>query len=153
MARARAARLVSAGAARAYDAWVDPARWAAFVDGFREVERLDPNWPDPGAEVAWRSVPDGRGTVHERVEVARRGECFETAVSDPSLTGSQTVSLEPAPAEGSRERTLVTVTLDYRLAQGGPLRALTDVLFIRRALGDSLSRTLARFAAEIDQRR
>jgi hypothetical protein len=38
--------------------------------------------------------------------------------------------------------------LDYELARGGPLRAIADVLFIRRALNQALGRTLARFATE-----
>jgi uncharacterized membrane protein len=45
-------------------------------------------------------------------------------------------------------RTRVELRLDYELAQSGPLRALADVLFIRRALTQALHRTLARFAAE-----
>ena len=40
------------------------------------------------------------------------------------------------------------IELSYRLQKGGPLRALTDVLFIRRALADALARTLRRFATE-----
>jgi hypothetical protein len=38
--------------------------------------------------------------------------------------------------------------LDYELQQGGPLRAITDALFIRRALSDALVRTLRRFSTE-----
>jgi len=45
--------------------------------------------------------------------------------------------------------TEVTLSLDYRLKSGGPLRAVVDVLFIRRALGDSLRRTLVRFSREL----
>jgi hypothetical protein len=44
--------------------------------------------------------------------------------------------------------TLVAIALDYRLEKGGPLRPLTDVLFIRRALAQMLRRTLSRFAIE-----
>jgi hypothetical protein len=38
--------------------------------------------------------------------------------------------------------------LDYELTGGGPLRALTDLLFIRRALTMALERTLRRFSTE-----
>ena len=42
----------------------------------------------------------------------------------------------------------VLVELDYELNEGGPLRAVADLIFIRRALRDSIRRTLQRFAVE-----
>ncbi len=41
--------------------------------------------------------------------------------------------------------------LEYELARSGPLRGVADVLFIRRALRDSLRRTLDRFAVEVEE--
>jgi hypothetical protein len=42
----------------------------------------------------------------------------------------------------------VALVLEYDLTTYGPLRALADALFIRRALRDSLRRTLFRFEIE-----
>ena len=41
--------------------------------------------------------------------------------------------------------------LDYELSSGGPLRVVADALFIRRALRDSLRRTVHRFAVEAEE--
>ena len=60
------------------------------------------------------------------------------------MSGTQQVSF--GRAEDGRTR--VELRLDYELAQAGPLRAVADVLFIRRALTQALDRTLARFATE-----
>jgi hypothetical protein len=49
------------------------------------------------------------------------------------------------------EGTRVELTLDYELSKYGPLRAVADVLFIRRALRDALRRTLRRFAIEAEE--
>jgi hypothetical protein len=43
----------------------------------------------------------------------------------------------------------VTLSMDYTLKEGGPLRPFTDFLFIRRAIGDALKRTVDRFAREL----
>jgi hypothetical protein len=43
---------------------------------------------------------------------------------------------------------VVGLELEYELTKSGPLAALTDVLFIRRALTDALRRTLRRFGVE-----
>jgi uncharacterized membrane protein len=75
--------------------------------------------------------------------VARTPTGFSTRVAEERLLGLQSFeALEDG--RGSR----VEVTLDYQLAGGGPLRAVTDVLFIRRALRDALTRTLRRFSVE-----
>ena len=42
----------------------------------------------------------------------------------------------------------MTLTLDYELKNRRFLTPLADLLFIRRELGDSLRRTLARFGHE-----
>ena len=44
----------------------------------------------------------------------------------------------------------VELSLEYELARYGPLRGLADALFIRRALRDSLKRTLFRFSVEAE---
>jgi hypothetical protein len=70
---------------------------------------------------------------------------FATEVFDDSLHGTQRAYFEPAEG-GSR----VLAELEYELTKYGPLRALADVLFIGRALRDSLRRTLGRFAVEAE---
>ena len=108
------------------------------------VARVDAGWPATGATLIWDSRPGGRGRVVERVTryEARVGQTSE--VEDERLRGTQTVGF--AALEDGVE---VSLELEYQLKESGPLRAVTDVLFIRRALGDSLRRTLARFAREL----
>jgi hypothetical protein len=90
----------------------------------------------------WESGPAGRGRVTERIREVTP-EAIVTAVFEDQLTGIQTVSFDP---EG--EGTYVTIELAYELQAGGPLRWLTDILFIRSALTDALRRTLRRFSTE-----
>jgi hypothetical protein len=123
----------------AEELWYDPHRWAAWIDGFGHVAKLEGDWPHTGARLLWDSPPRGRGRVEERVIAyeARGGQQVE--VEDERLTGVQTVWFEPA---GDQVR--VILTLEYRLKKRNPLTGL----FVRRALRDSLGRTLTRFAHE-----
>jgi hypothetical protein len=113
--------------------WFDLARWPAFIDGFAAVVRVDPGWPEQG-EIVWDSTPHGRGRVVERPDGS-----FE----DARLEGVQSVTFETA-ADGS----VVRLVLDYRIKQRTPLTPLLDLFFVRRAVRDALTRTVARFAAE-----
>jgi uncharacterized membrane protein len=92
----------------------------------------------------WESIPSGRGTVTEKVRASEPGRRIETEVLEQRLIGTQTV--EFAPAEGGG--TEVAMGLEYTVLTGGPFGRLVDVLFIRRAQGDALGRTLRRFATE-----
>jgi hypothetical protein len=47
----------------------------------------------------------------------------------------------------------VSLRLEYELTKDGPLSALADVLFIRRAVRDALGRTLRRYAVEAEEER
>jgi hypothetical protein len=127
----------------AQELWSDTARWPTFADGFARVVELDPAWPEPGSKVIWESGPAGRGRVTERIRDLTPGKLIVSQVFETQLIGTQRVTFEPDD-EGS----LVTVELQYELQKAGPLRALTDVLFIRRALSDMLARTLRRFSTE-----
>lgn len=113
--------------------WFDLQRWPGFVDGFARVVQVDPGWPATG-RLVWDSTPHGRGRVVEHAG---------GAVEDAKVAGTQHVSFEPHDAG-----VLVAVELDYRLKGRGPLTPLLDVLFVRRAMGDALERTVRRFAAE-----
>jgi uncharacterized protein YndB with AHSA1/START domain len=141
VARERAVTSLPPG--EAIDLWLDTARWPAFVDGFARVERRHERWPEPGATVVWRSRPGGRGTVTEKVaELEPPGRVVVTVLDD-KLAGRQTVTFEEDEG-GCR----MLVELDYELSEGGPLKAIADAVFIRRALRDSIRRTLQRFAVE-----
>src|SRR4051812_2640883 len=144
MARVQRSQVVALPPGEAFELWTDVARWPTFVDGFGRVERLDPDWPAQGAKLAWRSVPSGRGIVTEKVVASDPGARFATAVLEDRLAGTQTTELAPADEGG----TAITLALDYELLKGGPLAALTDAIFIRRAQDDALARTLRRFATE-----
>jgi hypothetical protein len=122
--------------------WVDTNRWPTFVDGFGYVVDQDEHWPEPGSKVVWQSGPAGRGRVTERIrELA--DSAVSSAVFDSQMTAIQTIRFEPAE-DGSN----VFLSLDYELQQGGPLRRVTDALFIRRALAMALERTIRRFSTE-----
>jgi hypothetical protein len=143
VSRASATTLVSGRAVDAEELWYDPHRWAAWIDGFGHVIKLEGEWPQVGARLVWESPPKGRGRVQERVTAyePRSGQTVE--VEDERLRGTQTVTFEPV---GDEVR--VTLTLEYELKQRSVLTPLLDRLFIRRELGDSLRRTLTRFGHE-----
>jgi uncharacterized membrane protein len=127
----------------AFRLWADVRRWPTFIDGFARAKRLDDGWPAEGAKLVWESTPDGRGIVTERVIESMPGAQLATQVFEERYTGMQVVTFEP-DGEGS----VVEIELAYELSKGGPLRGVTDVLFIRRAQSDALVRTLRRFATE-----
>jgi hypothetical protein len=142
-----ASRGVALPPERAAALWADVRRWPTFVEGFAHVEQKDDTWPQQGAKLVWASIPGGRGRVTEKV-VAHDGGRFATRVFDESLAGTQTVTFQLAE-DGS----VAELSLEYELNptsvwRQGPVGKLADVLFIRRALGDSLARTLRRFATE-----
>jgi hypothetical protein len=129
----------------ALELWTDPRRWASFVEGFARVLEQTGDWPEKGSKVVWESIPAGRGRVTERVMESGVG-IFATEVFDDSLHGTQRATFEPVEG-GTRAR----LELEYDLTKYGPLRAVADVIFIRRALRDSLRRTLGRFAVEAEE--
>lgn len=120
--------------------WYDPHRWAAWIDGFGHVAKLEGEWPQVGARLLWDSRPQGRGRVLERVVSYEPRGGQSVAVEDEKLTGVQTVAFAP---NGDEVR--VSLTLEYSLKEGN---RILDLLFVRRALRDSLQRTLTRFAHE-----
>ena len=143
MGKVRAQVSVPGLASEAEALFYDPQRWPAWIDGFGHIAKLEGPWPRTGARVVWDSKPGGRGRVVERVErfEARSGQSVE--VEDEQLRGTQTVSFEP-----DGDVVTVALELEYELKQGGFFMPLTDALFIRRAMRDSLKRTLTRFARE-----
>ncbi|MFN2617069.1 MAG: SRPBCC family protein [Thermoleophilaceae bacterium] len=145
MRRAQAQATVELTPEAARRLWLDVGRWPAFVEGFAHTVEVSPDWPSEGAKLVWQSVPSGRGRVTERVAEGA-AERFVTDVYEDSLVGKQTISFAEV-AEGTR----IELRLDYELSRYGPLRALADAVFIRRALRDALRRTLRRFAVEAEE--
>jgi uncharacterized membrane protein len=147
MAKVTARIEVSGPISEAEALWYDPARWPAFVEGFAHIIKKEGDWPKQDARVVWDSVRDGRGRVVERVRryEARVGQTVE--VEDPKLHGTQAIAFE---ALTDPPRTAIKLELQYKLKGttfGGPI---VDVLFVRRALGDSLRKTLMRFRRELE---
>jgi uncharacterized membrane protein len=136
--------LIDLAPEQAFELWTDPRRWPTFVDGFARLEQVDGEWPAPGAKLVWQSTPAGKGRVSEKVIASEPPLRFATRVVEPRSLGTQSIEFM-AIEEGG---TCVELVLDYQLTTGGPLRAVTDLLFIRRAQGDALTRTLRRFAIE-----
>ena len=124
--------------------WYDLERWPAFVDGFGHVAKLEGEWPQTGTRLVWDSLPRGRGRVVERVLEQAAGAGQTCEVEDPRLRGTQRVGFQ-----SDDDGTVIVLQLDYTLKERSPLTPVVDLLFIRRALRDSLRRTLVRFAREL----
>jgi|tagenome__1003787_1003787.scaffolds.fasta_scaffold18610485_1 hypothetical protein len=139
--RVHASTVVPGRAEEAEALWLDPVRWASWVDGFGHVLSLDDTWPEPGARLRWTSVPRGRGLVAERVIGRRPGRSLTLEVEDEKLNGTQTVTFAPGDDE-----VRVTLALEYELKDRTP--GLVDRFFVRRALRDALDRTVRRFGHE-----
>lgn len=146
MGRAQARVETVGPIAEAEALWYDHRRWASFVEGFAHVARVEGEWPHVGARVVWDSGRAGRGRVVEQVieHEPRVGQTVQ--VEDPKLRGTQRVSFTLAEGDAIE----VALELQYELKSKGPAGRVVDVLFVRRALTDSLRRTLVRFARELE---
>jgi Polyketide cyclase / dehydrase and lipid transport len=126
--------------------WTDLERWPSFVEGFARVLDRSPDWPDGNARVVWESTPAGRGRVTEKVAQGQGPDRFVTHVYEERLAGTQIFRVVESEA-GSRAE----LSLEYKLTKYGPLSAVADAIFIRRAIRDSLRRTLFRFSVEAEE--
>ena len=125
--------------------WFDLSRWPSFVDGFGAMALWHGEWPQRDARVVWDSRTNGRGRVVEHVLEYEPGVTQLVGVEDPQLDGTQRVTF--SATDGG---CVIGLELSYELKRApGPGRALADLLFVRRALGDALRRTLRRFAVEL----
>ena len=129
MPEVRASAAVSGPAEPVLELWYDTRRWPVFVDGLKTVLRVDPAWPVSGS-VIWESTPHGPGTTRE---TALGGGAVR--VEDPRMIATRTVHFADD---------VLHVTLEYKLTGANPIVGF----FVKRALRDSLRRTLARFARE-----
>jgi hypothetical protein len=142
---ARAEAEVALAPEAALRLWTDVSRMPSFVEGLARVVEADPDWPAAGARLIWESVPAGRGRVTEKVTGDAGPDRFGTLVFEERLAGRQTFRV--VESEGGAR---VELSLEYTLTKYGPLGALADAIFIRRALRDMLRRTLTRFAVEAE---
>lgn len=131
-------------------AWVETDRWSAIVDGFSRIVERSSDWPAPRSFVIWESGGGGRGRVSEEVEAHDPAGRFATMVADPQLAGTQTLMATVVPTPDGGETTRVELVLDYELTGASMFQSLMDSLFIRRALRDSLRRTVAGLVAEVE---
>jgi hypothetical protein len=143
MGLVRAVQRVPGLASEAEELWYEPQRWPTWIDGFGHLHKLEGDWPEVGARAVWDSRPGGRGRVVEEVTAFETRVGQTLAVEDEKLRGTQRVAF--APASGEVE---VSLELEYELKGANALTPLTDALFIRRSLRESLARTLMRFARE-----
>ena len=145
MGRARTKMVALGRLSDAEALWYDTGRWSSFVDGFGRLGKVDEGWPREGASVIWDSRPGGRGRVLERVARYAAGDGQDVEVEDERVTGTQSIRF----AANGDDRVAVSLELRYRLKRTFPGIAIVDLIFIRRAMRDSLARTLRRFAIEL----
>jgi len=146
MSRVSESVLIQASLAEVWDFYFEPRGWPAWVDGFASVETSD-GYPEPGGSLRWRSIPAGRGGVTEHVLEHEPRRLHRVAFRDSEAAGELRSSFA---IEGETAR--VTQELDYRLRRRNPLARLTDRLFIRSQMRDSVRRSLARLKVEIESR-
>ena len=137
--------LVDASLAETWDCYFEPRGWRAWVDGFQAVESAE-GYPETGGTLVWRSTPAGRGRVSERVLEHSPRTRHRIEFADPESSGEL---LSSFAVDG--EATRVTLTLDYRLRKSNPFTVLTDRLFVRGQVRQSLQRTLLKLRQEVEE--
>ena len=149
MAKVEASVEIDATLAEVWDLYFDPARWASWADGFGSVVSSDA-YPERGGKLIWRSTSAGRGQVTERVVEHQPRSLHRIEFEDPDSAGELETTFEMLPGESGR-RINVRQGLTYRLTTGGPLRPVTDVLFIRPQMRGSLERSLVELRLEAER--
>ena len=143
MATVSASATIPRALPEVWSLYFDAERWAAWVDQFAAVVRLDPTYPASGAELVWRSGRAGRGEVRERVLEHEPRVRHRIEFADPASGGQLTSVFEAA--EGG---TAVTLTMAYDLVSEGLFAKLSDLLFVRAQMKSSLARSLEGLRAE-----
>lgn len=148
MSVARAAQSFPGTVHEAEHCWQDTSRWPAWVDGLERVVETTGDWPNAGATVIWQSGPAGRGRVSEQVIAYEPLAKLTVRVTDDQIEGRQQTQFTP-----SDDRVEVELTLEYEITDRSFFTPLIDLLFIRRLMAASLTRTLTSFGAELAARR
>lgn len=143
----RAAQRFQASVLEAERCWYDTSHWPAWVDGLDQVVQTAGPWPHAGGSVIWESGPAGRGRVTETVVAYAPADGQSVEISDDAVTGQQTVAFAAVP-----DGVQVTLQLAYRVHRPSPITPIVDILFVRRQMTQSLTRTLARFGAHLRSR-
>jgi hypothetical protein len=125
--------------------WYDTSRWSAWVDGLERVVSVSGEWPAVGSSVVWESGPAGRGHVTEKVTAYEPLAGQTLAVTDGSVTGTQSIAFTPLD-----DGVDVVLTLDYRITKRSIITPIVDALFVRSAMRTSLRTTLSRFGLELE---
>lgn len=144
MATVRSSVAIDAPVDAVWSLYLDPDRWAGWVDQFAAVVSAS-GYPRLGGELIWRSGAAGRGEVHERVTEHRPPNLHRIRFSDPATEGELVTTLS---AEGGV--TAVTQELSYTLRSGGVFARVSDVLFVRSQMRASLGRSLAGLRLEAE---
>ena len=128
---------VDASLAEVWDYYFDSATWREWVEGFAAVAEVDDTYPEVGGVLKWSSIPAGRGEVTERVTEHEHRRLHVIEFDDPGMTGTQRTTFA-IDGDGTK----VTLDLEYRLANAGPLTRIAGVFFIKGQVGGVLMRTL-----------
>jgi len=136
--------LVQAALAEAWDYYFEPRGWPAWVDGFASVVAVN-GYPEEGGSLRWRSIPAGRGEVTEHVLEHEPRRLHRVAYRDPESAGELRTRFA-IEEEGTR----ISQELDYRPLRRGAFTWLSDRLFIRSQMRESVRRSLARLKLELE---
>jgi uncharacterized membrane protein len=145
MAKLSESVIIEASLAEVWELYFEPRGWPAWVDGFTAVEASN-GYPGRGGTLVWRSTSAGRGTVDEQVVEHEPRRRHRIEFSDPESRGEL---LTEFAIDGDRTR--VDQTLEYRLARPGPFAWVTERLFVRGQVRESLRRSLSRLKHEAEE--
>ena len=139
---------VGAPVADAWDLYFDADRWRSWVDQFARVLSSD-GYPEVGGTLVWESNSAGRGRVAERVLAHEDRRLHVVSFEDPTTTGTLEVRFEMVASGDADRTTRVGQKLIYELRDNGIVGKMTDRLFIRSQMRQSLQRSLTDFRSEL----
>jgi hypothetical protein len=134
-------RVVEGPGIEAEQLWHDRSRWAAWIDGFASLQKLEGEWPQAGSRRVWVTRVGGRGIVMERATAFAAGDGQSVEFEDERVRGAQDVRFE---TDGVRTR--ITVTFGFEPKERTPP---ARVWWQRRQLRQAWERSLARFSYEL----
>lgn len=146
MRKPRAEARIATSLAEAWDALATPDRYREWVDGFGTITARTGEWPEPGSELVWRTGPQGRGTVREKVTESEERRRLIVDFTDDASTG--TVTTELAIDGGGVS---VGQEIDFRLSDPGPFGVIAGLFFLRGQQRRSLERSLAALKAALER--
>src|SRR3954469_3003543 len=121
--------------------WHDRTRWAAWLDGFASLQKLEGAWPQEGSRRVWVTRVGGRGIVMERATAFAAGDGQAVAFEDERVRGEQRVRFE---TDGVRTR--ITVEFSFEAKERMPPARRW---WLRRRMRQAWERSLARFSYEL----